>query len=188
MYPETDLPLLKISKEIIDEAKRTIPKLRSEVRGELTKKGLTEEQVKILLKEENLDEFEALLKIINEPKFIFKVLIEIPKEIASHENIKNIDERLTLDIIDTIINYVKENKIEKHDVKHIMEEIAKGKSLQEAVKLEKIDLSEIESEIAKLIKEKPGLSIGGYMGLIMSKFKGKVSGKEATEVLKKLIK
>ena len=37
------------------------------------------------------------------------------------------------------------------------------------------------------LKEKPGLSIGGYMGLIMQKFKGKVSGKEAGEILKKLI-
>jgi len=41
MYPETDLPLLKISKQIIDEAKRTLPKLRSDIRGELTKKGLS---------------------------------------------------------------------------------------------------------------------------------------------------
>jgi len=44
MYPETDLPLLKISKQIIDEAKRTLPKLRSEVKGELEKQGLTKDQ------------------------------------------------------------------------------------------------------------------------------------------------
>jgi glutamyl-tRNA(Gln) amidotransferase subunit E len=188
MYPETDLPLLRIKREIIDEAKKTLPKLRSEVRGELTKRGLSEEQVKVLLKERDLKEFEELLKIIDEPKFIFKVLIEIPKEISSHEKIENIEEKINLDIIENIINCVKEKKIEKHDVKHVMEEIVKGKPLSEAIKLEKIDLSEIETEIAKLVKEKPGLSIGGYMGLIMAKFKGKVSGKEATEILQKLIK
>ena len=69
-----------------------------------------------------------------------------------------------------------------------MTEIAKGKPLQEAVKIEKIDMGEIESEIAKIVKEKPGLSIGAYMGLIMQKFKGKVSGKDATDILGKLIK
>ena len=187
MYPETDLPLLRIKREILDEAKKTLPKLRSEVRGELTKRGLSEEEVKRLLKENKLEEFEELLEIIDEPKFIFKALIEIPKEIASHEKI-NVEDKLTIDVIDSIINYVKENKIEKDDVKHVMEEIVKGKPLQEAVKLEKIDLSEIESEIAKLVKEKPGLSIGGYMGLIMAKFKGKVSGKDATEILQKMLK
>jgi len=186
MYPETDLPLLRIKKEIIDEAKKTLPKLRSEIRGELTKKGLHEDQAKIILKDEKLEDFENLLKIIDEPKFIFKVLIEIPKEIASHEKI-NVEDKLTFDIIECIVNSVKENKIEKHDVKHVMEEIVKGKPLQEAIKLEKIDLSEIEAEIVKIVKEKPGLSIGGYMGLIMSRFKGKVSGKEATEILQKLI-
>jgi Glu-tRNA(Gln) amidotransferase subunit E-like FAD-binding protein len=187
MYPETDLPLLRIKKEIIDQAKKTLPKLRSEIRGKLTKKGLHEDQVKIILKNEKLEDFESLLKIINDPKFIFKVLIEIPKEIARHENIENIDEKISFDIIENIINYIKEKKIEKHDVKHIMEEIVKGNSLQEAIKLEKIDLGDVESEIIKIVKEKPGLSIGGYMGLIMSKFKGKVSGKEVTEILQKLI-
>jgi Glu-tRNA(Gln) amidotransferase subunit E-like FAD-binding protein len=188
MYPETDLPLLRIKKEIIDEAKKTLPKLRSEVRGELTKKGLHEDQAKIILKDKKLEDFESLLKIINDPRFIFKVLIEIPKEIASHEHIENIDEKLTIDIIDSIVDYVKENKIEKQDVKHIMKEIAKGKSFEDAVKLEKSDLGDVESEIIKIVKEKPGLSVGGYMGLIMAKFKGKVSGKEVNEILNKLIK
>jgi len=188
MYPETDLPLLRIKKEIIDGAKKTLPKLRSEIRGELFKKGLNEEQAKILLRDEKLEDFESLLKIINDPKFIFKILVEIPKEISSHENIKNIDEKITLDIIDSIVNYIKENKLERHDVKHVMEEIAKGKSFEEAVKLEKIDLSDVETEIIKIVREKPGLSIGGYMGLIMNKFKGKVNGKEVTEILNKLIK
>jgi len=68
-----------------------------------------------------------------------------------------------------------------------MTEIAKGKSFEEAIKIEKVDLSDVEKEIAKIVKEKPGLTIGGYMGLIMQKFKGKVSGKEATEILQKLV-
>jgi len=186
MYPETDLALLRIKKELIDEAKKTLPKLRSEIRGELTRKGLNEEQVRILLKENKLEDFESLLKIIDDTKFIFKVLIEIPKEIASHEKI-NVEDKITIDIIDNIISLIKEKKIEKQDVKHIMEEIAKGESLEEAIKLEKIDLGDVEAEIAKLVKEKPGLNINAYMGLIMSKFKGKVSGKDATEILSKLI-
>ena len=66
--------------------------------------------------------------------------------------------------------------------------IAKGKHFDQAIKLEKAESSDVESEIAKIVNEKPGLSIGGYMGLIMAKFKGKVSGKEATDILNKLLK
>jgi len=46
----------------------------------------------------------------------------------------------------------------------------------------------LEEEILKIIKDKPGLSINAYMGLVMKKFKGKVNGKEVAEIIKKLVK
>ncbi len=183
MYPETDLPLLRISKQIIDEAKKTLPKLREQVRKELSKKGLSEEQIKLVLKDGQLEEFEELLKIIDEPKFIYQVLIEIPKEVIKHEG----KGEISIDVIESIVEAIAENKIEKNDVKHVMTEIIKGKSFEDAIKIEKIDKSEIEVEIAKLIKQKPGLSIAGYMGLIMKEFKGKINGKEVKELLEKTL-
>jgi len=190
MYPETDLPLLKTTRELVNEAKRTFPRLRQEIKSKLAKKGLTEQEIQILLKEKRLEEFENLLKIFNEPRFIFKVLIEITKEIASHENkkIEEIEKILNLDIVESIVKEISNGKIEKSDVKHVMEEVVKGKSFEEVIKLEKLDLTEIEGEIAKLIKEKPGLNVNAYMGLIMEKFKGKIGGKDASEILKKLLK
>ena len=188
MYPETDLPLLYISREIINNAKNTLPKLRSESREEWRGKGLSEEMIKILGKGDKIEEFEALLKIINDPNFIAKVLFIFPKEIASHLNILDIDDVLNLDIIESVIMAVVEKNIEIDNVKHVMEEIAKGKSFNDAIKIEKVDFGEIEQEIAKIVAEKPGLSIGGYMGLVMAKFKGKVSGKDATDIINKLIK
>jgi Glu-tRNA(Gln) amidotransferase subunit E-like FAD-binding protein len=140
-----------------------------------------------LLDAGKLNAFESLLKIIDDANFIGKVLLLFPKEIASHEKIDNIEEILTNDVIESIVIGVAKHKVKLEDVKHVMTEIAKGKSFDEAIKIEKIDSSEITGEIAKIVKEKPGLSIGGYMGLIMQKFKGKVSGKEATDTLNKLL-
>ena len=54
---------------------------------------------------------------------------------------------------------------------------------EEALKKEQIELKE---EIKKLIKEKPGLSANAYMGLVMGRFKDKVSGKEVMDILIKL--
>ena len=188
MHPETDLPLLYISRDIINETKKTLPKLRGEIREELKHKGLSEEMIKLLVSENKVEEFEALLKIIDDSNFIVKAMILIPKDIASHEKIPNIDDILTLDIIESILYAVVSGKIKKEDIKQVMEKISKGKSFEDAIKIEKLDLNEIEEEIAKMVKEKPGLSIGGYMGLIMQKFKGKISGKDATDVLSKLFK
>ncbi len=188
MYPETDLPLLHIHRDLLNEVKNSLPKLRSKMRDEWKVKGLSEEMIKLLSHGDKLEEFEALLKIINDPNFIAKTLFIYPKEIASHLKIDNIDDVLNLDIIESVINAVATHKIKIEDVKHVMEEIAGGKKMEDAIKIEKIDLSEIEGEIAKIVKEKPGLSIGGYMGLIMAKFKGKVNGRDATEILNKLLK
>jgi len=188
MYPETDLPLLRISRDIINDAKATLPKLRSEIKLGLKERGLSEEMIKLLSHGDKIEEFESLLKIINDSNFIAKVLFILPREIASHEKIENIDDILNLDVIESIVHAVEKKGIQREDVKHVMEEIVRGKKFEDAIKLEKFELSDIESEIAKIVKEKPGLSIGGYMGLIMQKFKGKVNGKDATEILKKLLK
>ena len=54
-------------------------------------------------------------------------------------------------------------------------------------KFEKADDSKIEEGIKQIVKEKPGLNPGAYMGLVMAKFKGQVDGKKAMEILKKII-
>lgn len=178
MYPETDLPLLKISRKLIDEAKRSLPKLRDEIKSDLKSKGLNEEEIYILLKQKKLEDFKYLMNIVEDPKLVYKILIEIPGQVGD----------LNLDIIEELLSFIKEGKIDKKDIKFVMEEIVKGKNLNEAVILNKVDINEVESEIIKLIKDKPGLSMGGYMGLIMREFKGKISGKEVNDILKKLLK
>jgi Glu-tRNA(Gln) amidotransferase subunit E-like FAD-binding protein len=186
MYPETDLPLLHISRELINEVKNNLPKLKSDIRGDLKERGLSDEMLKVVLGSEMLNEFEAVLKVYNNPNFVAKVMFVLPKEIASREKISA--EVFSLDVIETILKAVADKKILESDVKNVLEEISKGKKVEEALKIEKTDLGEIESEIAKIVKEKPGLNANAYMGLAMAKFKGKVSGKEIMAILGKLIK
>jgi glutamyl-tRNA(Gln) amidotransferase subunit E len=186
MYPETDLPLLKISHNLINEVRNSLPKLREDIRGELKQKGLNDEMIKLVLSSGMLEEFEALLKIYNNSVFVAKVLFLMPREIASHFKVG--ESIFSVDIIETILQSVSDKKILEEDVKRVMEKIAKNIPVSEALKVEKKDIGEIESEIAKIIKEKPGLSIGAYMGLVMAKFKGKVGGKDVSDILGKLIK
>ena len=142
--------------------------------------------IKLVLSEEKLKEFEALLDSYNNPNFVAKLLLILTKEVASHEKVKQ--ELFGLDILESILQAIRDKKINESDAKQVLENIAKGKSLGEALKIEKIDSSDMEGEIAKIVKEKPGLNANAYMGLVMAKFKGKVSGKEVMEILKKLVR
>jgi len=186
MYPETDLPLLKIHRNLINEAKRDLPKLRKDIAKELEKLGLNQEMIKLLFKQNKLEEFKVLLKIINKPHLIAKIILIYPKEIAKREK-KSLEkvESILEDSFESVLQDVKKGKISESHVKHVLEKIVRGEDLE--VFTEE-DIHAIEEKIMKVIKEKPGLSDKAYMGLIMKEFKGKIGGREAMEIIQKHVK
>lgn len=189
MYPETDLPLIKINRELVNEVKSSLPKLKSEIKKELGEKGIHDEMINLVLQEDKLEEFRELSSIGVEPNLVIKALVLYPKEIASHEKIglEKVYSKLTIDIIETLLVRIKEKKLSESHLKHVMTEIVKGKTIEEALEIKTIDHSELEHYIQKLIKEKPGLNINAYMGLVMQTHKG-VHGKDVIEILKKYVK
>lgn len=168
MYPETDLELLKISKERINEAKKFLPKIASEHKKYLQEFGLNDELISLVLKQNKIEDFKYLSNITKNYNLIAKALTIYPK--------------LDIEIIESILQNVEDNKISENDVKLIMGRVASGESLEEAMKKEKIDVRE---EVKKLLDEKPNLSANAYMGLMMAKFKGRISGKEVMDEIKK---
>jgi len=188
MYPETDLPLLHISREIINDAKKDLPKLRSELKDELRKHGLNEELVKVLVKENKMEDFQELLHVYNKPDLVAKILTIWISDISTKlkKTREQIEKKLTIDVIETILQAVQSGKISESDISDVMGGVAGGENVMEAVKKEKVE--NLEEEIMKIIKEKQGLSANAYMGLVMKKFKGKVNGKEVSDILKTLLK
>ncbi len=185
MYPETDLPLLKISRQMINEVKKNLPKSRKDVKEELEREGLNEEMISLLFKRNKLDEFKELLKIIEKPKLIAKILLIFPKDIARRKkmNLEKVEKILEDKFSDVLLS-VKKGKISESHVKSVLENMVEGKGF----KAKKADVSVVEEKIRKMIKEKPGLSEKAYMGLVMKEFKGKIPGREASEIIKKYIK
>ncbi|MFH1801884.1 MAG: Glu-tRNA(Gln) amidotransferase subunit GatE [archaeon] len=190
MYPETDLPILKISRDQINKIKKTLPKLRSDIREELKKKGLSDELINLVL-EDNLDEFETLLQAYDkDTNLVAKMVTLWRKEFATKEkkSLEEIKDILTENILERILEEIKSKKIGKDDAKKVMSEVLAGKKIDDALKIEKVDHNELEEEIAKIVKEKPGLRPNAYMGLVMAKMKGKIDAKKAMEILNKVIK
>ena len=85
------------------------------------------------------------------------------------------------------MRYLNEGKIAKEAVIELLTEAAKGKKV-DISKFKTISLGNLEEEIKEIISQKPGLTIGAYMGLAMAKYRGKVDGKKVMEILKKFVK
>ena len=186
MYPETDLPMLKISRDLINEVKKTLPKKRGEVEEELKSRGLNHEMIKLIFKQNKLELFKELLKIVDNLNLVAKTLLVFPKQIASHNKLKlETVERRIEDNLPDILILVSKGKISESQIKQVLERIVKGGNLKEAIKFEKEDVNILEEGIRKIIKQKPGLSEKAYMGLVMKEFAGKVDGKEAMEIIQK---
>ncbi|MBS3100494.1 Glu-tRNA(Gln) amidotransferase subunit GatE [Candidatus Pacearchaeota archaeon] len=185
MYPETDLPLLHISRGRINNLKANLPKLRKDIKEELKQRGLNDEMIHLIVSENKVEEFKSLLPLSKDANLIAKMLVLWPKDFSRKLN-KIVE--FETDVIESVLDAVRKNKIGISNVQDVLFDIANGKKLEDAMKINNINLDELENFIAILIKEKPGLSIGGYMGLIMQKFKGKISGKEIADALKKYVK
>lgn len=185
MYPETDLPILNISREIINEAKKTLPELTSKKRAFLRDDNLNEELIKLILSENKLEEYKFLMNVLDNPSLVAKSLTLFPKEISTKEKIpiNEIEKILSLNVLDSVLSEVGK-RISENEVRIVLQKLVEGKTFEEALEKEIIDL---RKEINNLIKEKPGLNKNAYMGLIMGKLKGKVLGKEVMDELDKII-
>jgi len=189
MYPETDLPLLFISREKINSVKNKLPKLRDEIKFELKKKGLNSEMINLIVSDNLLEDFKSLEPLTNDLNLIVKMLVLWPKDISKKigKNLKQVEKILNLDVLEEILKKgVKEN-LTNGVIQDMMAKVVSGVALEDVLKVEKKDLNDVEEFVSKIVKEKPGLSIGGYMGLVMAEFKGKVSGKEVMEILKRYV-
>jgi Glu-tRNA(Gln) amidotransferase subunit E-like FAD-binding protein len=185
MYPETDVPLLKISKKLIDDTRKNLPKLASENKGYLKEFGLNEELIILLLKSGKVEDFKTLTHTTKDYGLIAKALTLFQKEVAKKEGktTEEVSEILDAHTLEAVLENVGDN-ISSNDVKVVLQKLVQGKTLEEAMKKSDIDL---EAEAKKLIKGKPGLSQGAYMGLLMKKLKGQVSGKEVSDTLRKVL-
>jgi Glu-tRNA(Gln) amidotransferase subunit E-like FAD-binding protein len=190
MYPETDLELLKISKELIDEIKENLPQLKSEVEEYLRRHGLEEELIKVLFKSNKFDDFKELFEAYGNARLVGRLLLVYPKDLAakSKKSLEEIETIINIELIGFVLDKVNKSQLHEQDIKHVLELVLEGKNIKEAVIFEKKETGELEEKIMNLIKEKPGLSVNAYMGLIMKEFKGQISGEEATGIIKRFVK
>lgn len=191
MYPETDLSLLRIGRQRIDHLKKHLPKLKTDIRDELKKKGVNEDLIELVLEDsETLDEFDTLLDVYPmDANLVAKMVTLWRNEFStkSKKTIIQIKDVLNESVLAEVLRSLADEEIVSGDVKPVLMKVLDGSSVKDALKIEKIDDNEIEKEIRLIVKEKPGLRANAYMGLLMAKHKGKLDAKKAMELINRVL-
>ncbi|MDC0526538.1 Glu-tRNA(Gln) amidotransferase subunit GatE [Euryarchaeota archaeon] len=174
MYPETDIPPLKLKDiqvivpKTLDEREKLLP--------------LNDEESKQMVSR-NLDQrFKSLMGHCKEPKIMSRILLHTLPNIVS----KDIPLISDNEII-TVLDLVNKERISKEGIEEALIQMATGQEIQLGSK--NIE-EEVERFIDLLIKKKKefvkerGMSaIGPLMGPVMSEFRGKIDGAKINALL-----
>jgi len=177
MYPETDIPPIKIDEEYIEKLKENLPPLPEERAQDLVRMGINYDLAWQLIREDMDDPFEKLTKKYGNPTLVARALIN---------GCRNID-------YDKIFLYFSLGKFSKEALDDIVMRACNGENIDEIVKQfeEKIDVDIIINDIVAqkmdFIREKGMYAFKPLMGLVMKKLRGKVDGKIVSEKLRRKI-
>jgi len=178
MYPETDIPLVKLSLSGIE-----IPELLAEKIKRFVKLGLSHDLANLIVKERG-DLFEELVK--SHPKikvaFIAGTLISTLREIKRKYNLD--PAKLTDEHFKDLFKHLSEDKIPKDIVLDVLIDMIKDQF--DIKKYESLSSEDLHQTIKKIVEKNKGAPFGALMGMCMKKLAGKASGQVISEELKKL--
>jgi glutamyl-tRNA(Gln) amidotransferase subunit E len=196
MYPETDIPPIVISGELLDKVRSNLPEsYENKIARYIKEYKLSEEMATQMVNSQWTDFFEKVAVNYGVTTMaattLLGTLTEQRREGVPVENVT--EEKLT-----EIFKSQAEGKISKEAIPDVIRELAKNpqKTVEEITekKFEAFGEKEITEIVQKIIKERgdfvkdKGLaSIGPLMGPVMGETKGRADGKIVNDILKKEI-
>jgi len=196
MYPETDVPSVAITEEMLQGLK--LPELFTERSQRYEKDfGLNKEMAKVMASSPNYLLFEEIVaKYDIPPSLIVRTLETVPIELAREKvPVANLSDRHFCDCL----AMVSQGKIAKEGISSLLKAMAENpegsaEEAARAVGLAGVDGSGIESIIhgivvgkSDLVKSKGERASGPLMGLVMKELRGKADGALVSAILKKEI-
>ena len=198
MYPETDIPEIVLTKDILSKLKKELPELYDKKLERLTKQyGLEKSHIQTIFEKFNEEELEQLIKLSGKTALaLYNIIFNIPKDIKKRDNIEPIDFKYTL--LESLLKEVRQSNLSQQTIRDIFLSLYKD-NFQEVENLkeyldkkgflnkETVSDKELEKILLSIIKENSGAPLGALMGHAMKQLSGKVDGKRISEMLKKLI-
>ncbi len=190
MYPDTDLPPKRITKERIERIRKGLPEFYDEKIKFYRELNIPKDLIEPLA----ISRFTGLFKkAVTEwkinPILAAEVIIKYPKSLRK----KGIDSRfISEDILEGIFIALKEGKIFREGIASLMEEaVRKGKFDNSILPLpiteEKLKESADEAlrELNRKMIINPEKKLNLLIGLLMNKIRGKANGKKVVDFIKK---
>ncbi|MFB3764224.1 MAG: Glu-tRNA(Gln) amidotransferase subunit GatE [Methanotrichaceae archaeon] len=196
MYPETDVPSVVITKEMLDAL--ILPELFVERAERFERQyGLNSELSKVIASSPNYQLFEEILKNYRiSPSILVRALETIPIELVREGvPVSNLTDRHYTECIALVY----EGKIAKEGLTELLRYLAAHPDMSASEAATKagligMDSAGVESVIhdivaskSDLIRSKGDRSIGPLMGLVMKELRGKADGALVSAILKKEI-
>jgi glutamyl-tRNA(Gln) amidotransferase subunit E len=170
MYPETDLPPIKITIELVKRAEE-IAKVSLEGKlSELISMGLSRDLALQLIKSPHLEKFEEYVARFKSvpPQLIAVVLLNVARAL-SREGVEITEEKLT-----SVFEALDKKIITKEAVEEVLRNMKPGESAEEVAR--RLGLVRLSYEEVKKIVEEVAREVGREkaLGEVMRRFRGRV--------------
>ncbi|MGN0093556.1 MAG: Glu-tRNA(Gln) amidotransferase subunit GatE [Methanobrevibacter sp.] len=198
MYLETDIPLFKITDDIIEPIKNNLPELPDVKKERIIKEyNLSEDLASQIVRRTLGDEFENILKEVEvDPTVVASTLSYDLRDIR-REGTDVVS--ITEDKLIEVFKLLEANKISKDAIKKLIESMCKNPDKSAQVVAEENNLSllslddvkaiieEIADKNDSMIKERQMGAMGPLMGMSMKQLKGKADGSTVNKIVKEEI-
>ncbi|MEM7825434.1 MAG: Glu-tRNA(Gln) amidotransferase subunit GatE [Candidatus Aenigmatarchaeota archaeon] len=191
LYPETDIPPIIISKELINKLKKSLPEPWTKKLARFkTKMKLSDDLAKQILRSDYLEIFE---RIVNKKKvdasIVANTFVSTIKDLEKREkiNVTNLSEKHFFEIFDALAK----KKLIKEAIPEVLIYLAKNPDKNVAFAIKELDLKPVKlKELKDIIKSvvSKDMSFEKAFGLVMSKVRGRVEAKEVMKVVRRFIK
>jgi len=196
MYPETDVPPIRLTKDYLDELRSRLLELPEQKMGRLMKEyGLNRKLARQILDSEYADLFEAIAKETGVSPTVIAVALTETLKALRREDVEV--EKVSDGQFRELFGLIGSEKTTKEAIPEIITWLSKheGVTAKEAVKrlgMVMISRRELEAMIddlirgnESLVKERGTDAFGPLMGMIMKKVRGRVKAELVSEVLKR---
>ncbi|MDK2869490.1 MAG: glutamyl-tRNA(Gln) amidotransferase subunit [Pyrococcus sp.] len=197
MYPETDIPPIRITEEMKKRIKENLPELpQAKVEKYVKEFEIDKSMAQTIVDDERDELFEELIEMGVKPSLAASILAVVLKGLRKEVPIENITE----EHIKGAFKLYLEGKIAKEAFEEIFKELAqhpektaeevaqeKGLTLLTEEEVRKI-IDEIINQYVDVIKEKGMGAMGLIMGRVMAKIRGKADGKLVSQIVKERIR
>ena len=189
MYPETDVPPVKITEEMLEVE---IPELIEDRVKRFVEMGLSEDLAWAIADSDKYDLFERFSKIL-QPTVVARVLHIVPSELKRDGfDVEKLEKRH----FEMALKLIAEGKIAKEGAEEVLKVFCQNPnaSVEDILSRMKTEddldefISKLVDEKIDLIRERGEKAFKPLMGLVMKEFRGKVDGKVVAEKLMSAIK